>query len=398
MLTDKRVRSLKPRDSDYEVSDARLPGFGVRISPYGLKTFFYRYQTDGRRRRKGLGPFHESGDLANARRQAETIRGLVLLGEDPSSRLPSSTQSSNARTFGDVARRWMEEYAKPRKKTWRQDLQKLERNVYPKWDHTPIDSIGPADVREFLLKIAKRSGDVANAVHSVIRTIFNWAIEEGLIESNPAAIRKVHQRKPPKTIISDDDLRLLWPLWVQSQSLTGAALCLYLLTGLRQSELRTLKWSQLKEDTFELPTTKNDMPHTVFLSRQALSIVHGVREVTGDFGWVFPSPLLDRDEPISGFHQYIAWLREQAPVDNKSWSVQSLRRTASTILARQGVEPYIIDIFLNHVFGDVTHRHYVRYRYAEQARDANQRLGDFVENLVGPITLKIADFNYGRRS
>jgi len=398
ILTDKRVRSLKPKARDYEVSDARMPGFGVRISPYGLKTFFYRFHSKGSRRRKSLGLYGESGDLAKARREAEILRGLVLSGEDPASASPVRDSRQDRVTFGQVARRWIEEYAKVRKKTWRDNVRMLERDIYPHWDHTPIDSIRPSQVREVLQTIAKRSGVVANRTHAVVRTIFTWAIEADFIESNPAAIRQVFQEKAPKTVVADDDIVTLWSAWAGSGNLTGAALCLYLLTGLRHGELRNMKWSRYTDRRFEIPgeVTKNGMPHTVFLSRQALQIVEAVREVTGEHEWVFPSTADYLDsKPVGRFDPFVRVFREETGVEN--WSIMTLRRTASTILARQGVEPFVIDIFLNHVLGDVTHRHYVRYRYAEQAAEANQRLGDFVESLVGPIKIEIDGIDYGNR-
>jgi len=390
VLTDKRVRALKPKTKEYEVSDARLPGFGVRITPYGLKTFFYRYHFKGRRRRKTIGVYDVAGDLATARREAETIRGLTLLGKPPE----SPAQASSTPMFGEIARRWMEEYSKPRKKSWRNDQYSLERDVYPKFDHTPIDEIRPADVRDLLLQIAKRSGNSANKAHKTIRAIFNWAIEAEIVDSNPASIRRVFDPKPPKTIVSDEDLAKLWPFWLEQRTLTGAALCLYLLTGMRHSELRELKWSQVHSNRFELTDTKNGEPHTVFLSAPAQEIVSAIHETTSFSPWVFPSPATS-EKPISSFDRYARWVRQES--HNDQWSIQALRRTASTILARLDVDQIVIDVFLNHVLKDVTHRHYVRYRYAEKLTEATQALGDFVTDLAGPVTgFSLLGFNYGQ--
>ena len=47
-LTDKKVRSLKAIGFDrMEICDALLPGFGVRVTPRGTKSFvlMYRYET-----------------------------------------------------------------------------------------------------------------------------------------------------------------------------------------------------------------------------------------------------------------------------------------------------------------------------------------------------------------
>lgn len=43
-LTDARVKSLKPRHSAFDIRDAKLRAFGVRVLPSGAKRFFIRAQ------------------------------------------------------------------------------------------------------------------------------------------------------------------------------------------------------------------------------------------------------------------------------------------------------------------------------------------------------------------
>ena len=388
-LTDKGIRSLRPSDRGYEVSDARLPGFGIRVSPAGSKSFFYRFRLEGARRRCVLGPFLQSGDLATARATAEQYRGLVLQGIDPLLEPEEKKSGSDPyeAPFGEVAQRWLREYARPNKEeqSWREDQRILEKDVLPHWRDRPVASLRTRDVRSLLQRILKRGGTMANRTHATIRVIFSWALEEGLIESNPAAIKRVYREKPPKTIVADHDLEKLWRVWVEERSLAGTAMCLYLLTGLRRDELKTMPWTRFQSGRFEIPetVTKNGVPHTVFLSRQALEVVEALEARTRLSGWLFPSPRGGGRKPVNSWNTAIQRFRSQAGVTN--WSVQTLRRTAATILAREGVQPFVIDIFLNHVQGDVTHRHYVRHRYAAEVAEANQKLGDFVESLVGQI-------------
>ena len=39
-LSEARVKTLKPRNSTYDLRDAKLKGFGVRVLPSGAKRFF----------------------------------------------------------------------------------------------------------------------------------------------------------------------------------------------------------------------------------------------------------------------------------------------------------------------------------------------------------------------
>ena len=48
-LSQSRIEALRPRRSPYDVRDAELKGFGVRVLPSGSKRFFIHSQHEGRR-------------------------------------------------------------------------------------------------------------------------------------------------------------------------------------------------------------------------------------------------------------------------------------------------------------------------------------------------------------
>ena len=51
-LTDVKIRKMKPDVAKrFEVWDAKLPGFGVRVAPTGTKSFVLLYRQNGRARR-----------------------------------------------------------------------------------------------------------------------------------------------------------------------------------------------------------------------------------------------------------------------------------------------------------------------------------------------------------
>ena len=70
-LTQRLVDALKPRKAAYEVRDAELKGFGVRVGPSGKKGYFLHSQRDGRRIWKFLGGVETiSADEARSRAAA----------------------------------------------------------------------------------------------------------------------------------------------------------------------------------------------------------------------------------------------------------------------------------------------------------------------------------------
>ena len=48
-LSEARVKALKPRNAAYDIRDAKLRGFGVRVLPSGAKRFFVHAQHRGER-------------------------------------------------------------------------------------------------------------------------------------------------------------------------------------------------------------------------------------------------------------------------------------------------------------------------------------------------------------
>ena len=49
ILTDARVKALRPRKTAFDIRDGKLAGFGVRSCPRGRKRFFVHSQHRGER-------------------------------------------------------------------------------------------------------------------------------------------------------------------------------------------------------------------------------------------------------------------------------------------------------------------------------------------------------------
>jgi integrase len=76
------------------------------------------------------------------------------------------------------------------------------------------------------------------------------------------------------------------------QATTVAALRLAPLTFVRPGELRMAEWTEIdcRNAQWVIPAEKMKMhrPHRVPLSRQALNVLEGQRQVSGHLRWVFP--------------------------------------------------------------------------------------------------------------
>jgi len=129
------------------------------------------------------------------------------------------------------------------------------------------------------------------------------------------------------------------------------------------------------------------------LSKTALALI-AAQPKHDDCDYVFPSRA---KTPYSGFGKSKAKLdktvfvamKKQAkkgakvePIPN--WTLHDLRRTAKTLMARAGVRPDISERVLGHVIAGVEGT-YDRHSYADEKRDALEKLATMVERIPNPL-------------
>ena len=76
ILSNARVKSLRPRASAYDIRDAKLRGFGVRILPSGAGRFFIQIQHRGRRVWKIVGDANAI-NVDEARARAASLLAVI---------------------------------------------------------------------------------------------------------------------------------------------------------------------------------------------------------------------------------------------------------------------------------------------------------------------------------
>src|SRR5258707_502665 len=108
--------------------DETLPGFGMRVSSGGARTWVVMYRYNGIKRRMKLGRFPPKS-LADARDEAREALRKAEKGLDPAAERKMLT--ARAETVQELADLYIEQYAKKRKRSWYKDEQILKREVLP---------------------------------------------------------------------------------------------------------------------------------------------------------------------------------------------------------------------------------------------------------------------------
>jgi integrase len=390
-LTDRTVRALKPPSAGrIDVWDEDYPGFGLRISASGRRTWILMYRIGKTLRRFTLGQYPTLG-LAEARGRARDALHDVDHGQDPARDKIAERQ---AETFGDLSREYIERHAS-KKRSGREDIRLLNGSPHKKrtgkkphiplvtrWGNRKLKDIKRRDVRDLLEEIAARAPIMANRTLALVRKMFNFAIEHDWLEANPChMVKQPGQEKQRDRVLSEDEIRALWKALDSEDAIIAAVFRLRLLTAQRGGEVLGATWDEMDLTagwwTIPAARSKNGLAHRVPLSPQALKVLKSLRSVTGDSSWVFPSPKKE-DASIAHAQKAIERLVERSGVDFRG---HDLRRTAASLMVGAGVPRLVVSKILNHVETGVT-AVYDRHSYDLEKRAALDFWGRRLEAIV----------------
>jgi integrase len=388
-LTDRQIRQAS-EGVRFELMDGAVPGLGLRVLPSGHKFWFLRYGPRDARRRITFGEY-PALPLAEARDKArELLAGVKISERDPmaerKAKRAARRKAADA-TFEALSVFYVEEYAKRRKRLrgWQEDERKLRVEVLPVWGSRPAAEIRRTDVRELLERIAEERGGVcANRTRALLSKVFAFGVERERVEANPVyGVKRVYAESPRERVLSEEELRVLWPLFDRLQPAVAAAWRLVLLTAQRPGEVLAMRWRDLERDSrgwwWNLPAemTKTNSAHRVPLSPQALAVIEALRPLTDTTEWVLASRA--DGKRLTWLSHSSARLRAWSGLEH--FTPHDLRRTAATWLGRSGVRPDTIDQLLNHAAGRIT-RTYNRAGYDTEKRQAVVLLGSLVDSVL----------------
>src|SRR5262249_20524557 len=149
----------------------------------GRKSWIVLYRCNGVKRRLTLGRF-DVLPLAVARELARDALRAAGAGDDP---VTAKLRNRRSPTFEQLADRYIEEYAKPKKRTLQKDRRLLYRNLMPVLGHKKAHLITRSDLRAELNRIKLRPAPIEeNRTFEVVRRLYNGAIEEEIAPDTPA--------------------------------------------------------------------------------------------------------------------------------------------------------------------------------------------------------------------
>jgi integrase len=389
LLSDKKIKSLTPKEKAYKVADGN--GMYLLVKPNGTKLWHLKYRSDGKENIYSIGVYPEIS-LSAARDKRYEIRKLIKEGINPNKAKKEEelkNESIEKDNFGSIAlewhsknlNKWTEEHAK-KLKGW------IENEIIPVIGSIQISEVKSPDILQVVKAIEERGAlDVARRVLSICSQVLRYAMPLGKCNYDvTVGINKtleVRKRENFKCIPIEDFPELLRKIENHKCGiLTKFGLKLVSLTFVRSSELREAKWSEINFDKAEwrIPAERMKMKelHIVPLSKQALSIFKEIKSLGLSNEYILPS--VNNPRKFMSENTLLYALYDMG-YHNKM-TVHGFRQIASTILNENGFRADVIERQLSHAERDNVRRAYNHAQYLSERREMMQWWGDYIESSI----------------
>jgi integrase len=379
----KRLTDLKIKQGIEPASYPDGNGLYLQVRKSGAKNWFYRYQVDGKGRKKGLGSY-PTVSLSSARAAAQECHVLRDKGVDPIEHYKAveaerKLSEIKGLTFEECA----EAYIDARKAEWKnakhhyQWHQSLNTYVYPDMGALSVQDIDLGLVLKVLEPIWETKTETATRVRQRIEAILDWAkVRQYRGGENPARWRGHLDKILPspnkiKTVVHQAamDYRVV-PRYYQSLRLSDTvstlALAFVIQTALRSKEVRCAEWDEIDFDdmvwTVPAARMKSNKEHRVPLTSEMCRILELAKVLRQD-SFVFPST--KKGQGISD-----TAVRKQLQDECPDVTVHGFRSSFRDWCAESTNYPReLAEKALGHVLGDKVEAAYQRGDLLEKRRE-----------------------------
>jgi integrase len=284
LLTDRFLRALPParRGQRDEVWDARLPGFGIRVTDAkdadparrgkaGKITFmlFTRFAPGAAPARRTIGVYGaDAMRLEDARRIAGEWRSQVARGIDPAV-IEAERRAAEAReralrikhSFTIAAEAFIA--AKLEKERSGKVAERDLRGVFiAAWADRPVSEITKLDVLEIINTKKRTAPQMARALLVLIKRFFGWCVDQEIygLSASPceglSGKKLIGELQSRDRRLNDAEIFALWRATGRMGYPTGSAYRTLLLTGLRLNEAAQISWPEIQGDMIVIPASR----------------------------------------------------------------------------------------------------------------------------------------------
>lgn len=391
MLTQLQISAAKSRAKVYTLADGQ--GLALYVQPTGSKLWRFRYRYGGLPKTLHIGSW-PAISLADAREKCSEARKSLASGHDPileKKRAKMTAKFAAATTFKEVALEWIAKCEREgRAEVTLDKVRWLLSMAYPLIGSHPINAVTPIEALSVLRKIeAKGRYESARRMRSVLSRVFRYGIATARCDRDVAADLRGALTTPKTThhaaIVDPGEVGMLLTTMdgYGGQTVTRMALRLSPHLFVRPGELRQAEWNEIdvEKAVWSIPGERMKMrrAHKVPLSRQVLTMIEELREITGHRQHLFPCMGRPRKAMSeNGVNQALRRLG----YGTSEMTAHGFRAMAATLLNEMGRwNPDAIERQLAHQDTSAVRRAYARGEYWDERVAMMQHWSDYLDEL-----------------
>lgn len=402
MLTDRQIQAaIRVVTKETMLNDgAQVKGGGslnlrIRIGASGpTATWLATWKLNGKRASKSLGNYPIVSLMEARDRFATEVQKPLLAGKDPNAVIALVDLPTVEKLFQGYIQALKDKGAA----TWPESERLLLTGSYSAADdlgrNTVASLVEPGDIASLLAKGMKRGARrTTDMQRTAMAAAFNWAMKsthdytqenrtDWGIKYNPVAAvpRDQGANKTRERNLTAAEIK---HVWTTAPDQTGDVMRLVIATGQRVIEVRRVAGADidLEARLWTMPASKTKgrkSQHLVPLTAQAVEIFTRLKSFYGD-GYLFPARAgatgdLIGIPSISRGASRLEGINPFTPRD--------LRRTWKSRAGDAGIDRFMRDIIQQHAQTDTGSKHYDRFDYLPQMREAMNKWETWLQNAL----------------
>lgn len=391
-LTELKVKSTKPREKAYKLSDEK--GLYLLVQPAGGKLWRFDYRFFGKRKTLALGVYPDVS-LQNARDKRDVARKQLSSDPpvDPSvyklgEKLKHAIHVENS--FEAVAREWWESHMQHKADSHKNKvMRRFETYIFPWLGKKSIGEITSPELFAVIQKVVNANlAETAKRCLQTVGQVYRYAVRTGKVSHDiTTALTGIISGKRVVNMAAFTDPKDLAAFLRASDAFKGTftvlcALKLLPLIFCRPGELRKARWREIDFDgaVWRYGVSKTKICHLVPLSKQAISILKDLKNLSGSGEFVFMGGRNPR-RPMSEA-AINAGIKRMGYCTKTEITGHGFRATARTILhERLRIDPHVIEHQLAHKVPDVLGTAYNRTKFIDVRKVMMQTWADYLDEI-----------------
>ncbi|NMP79101.1 tyrosine-type recombinase/integrase [Pseudoalteromonas arctica] len=408
LLTDSLLSSVP--EPIKRINDTKLSGFHARVGKTQNDkkrkiALYLNYRfggIKGKQRNYHLGYFGEC-DLKDVRKEVESLKGRVALGEDVYETKQISLKQQfiedTSPTVEELAKEFIERDIKVNRKDVDPVIRMFKKDILPFIGNYKLKEITRRDILNKVLDPIKDRGSntQANKTLSILKQMFDFGVERDLMQGNPVSTVKKKsvgglEKSRTRALEFEEVIQVFerLPKLGISQQVIYALKCITL-TGCRPIEVTGAQWQEFDFDKmiWTIPADRvkqnkdGERTHKVPITQNMVILLDELRAAFGYLNskYVFPSTTTNKsgpgEQPIDRHSLSRSISRKLEQLGVPKFVPHDLRRTVATRLGDVdiGADPIVIEKILNHQLQGVQGV-YNMQEYMEKRRKALEEWGE----------------------